>query len=140
MTQAGETLLHRWFGEVWNQKRTETIDELLADDAFGHGLVGPDGKEVRGPAGFKPFHQHFCSAFPDINIAVEEMLQDGDKLVARCRVTGTHRGSNLPVAATNKAVDFTGICIVRIENGKIAEAWNNFDLLSMYQQLGVQLS
>jgi len=140
MAQAGETLLHRWFEEVWNQKRASTIDELLADDALGHGLIGPDGKEVRGPTAFKPFHQHFCSAFPDIHIAVEEVLQDGDRLVARCSVTGTHRGSNLPMAATNKPVSFTGICIVRIEDGKIAEAWNNFDFLTMYQQLGMQLS
>ncbi len=143
MAQPGSTLVtlaRRWFEEVWNQKRVATINELLTDNVLAHGLVGPDGKEVRGPAAFKSFHQHFCTAFPDIHITVEDVLQDGDKVAARCSVTGTHRGSNLPVAATNNAINITGMCILRVEEGKIAEAWNNFDFLKMYQQIGMQLS
>jgi predicted ester cyclase len=136
----GETVLHRWFEEVWNQRRESAIDEMMAENYIGHGLPGPDGKEVQGRTAFKPFFRHFCQAFPDLRITVEDALVDGDKVVVRCSVTGTHTGPGVVASPTNKAASFTGICIARIENGKIAEGWNNFDFLSMYQQLGMQLS
>ena len=103
MAQAAETVLHRWFEEVWNQKRESAIDELMADDAMVHGIVGPDGKEIRGPAAFKPFFQQFCAAFPDIRITVEDALVDGDKVAVRCAVTATHTGPGVTAAPTNKA-------------------------------------
>ncbi len=140
MAQAAETIVRRWFEEVWNQKRESAIDELMADDALVHGIVGPDGNEIRGAAAFKPFFQHFCEAFPDIRITVEDALVDGGKVAARCAVTATHTGPGVMAAPTNKSARFTGMCIVRVENGKIVEGWNNFDFLSMYQQLGMQLS
>ena len=101
-----QTILHRWFEEVWNQRRESAIDEMMADNYIGHGLVGPDG----------------------------------DRIAVRLSVTGTHTGPGVAAAPTNKAASFSGMCIARIENGKIAEAWNNFDFLSMYQQLGMQLN
>ena len=58
----------------------------------------------------------------------------------RCTVTATHTGPGLTAAPTNKPASFTGMCIARIKDGKIVEGWNNFDFLSMYQQLGMQLS
>lgn len=137
---AQDTLLHRWFEEVWNQKRESAIDELMADDSPVHGLVGPDGKEIRGPAAFKPFFHQFAKAFPDIRITVEDALIDGDKIAARCSVTATHTGPGVMAAPTHKPASFTGMCMVRVKDGKIAEGWNNFDFLSMYQQLGMQLS
>ncbi len=140
MAQSEETLIHRWFEEVWNQKRESAIDELMAGDNIVNGLVGPDGKPMRGPAGFKPFFRHFCTAFPDIRIVVEDVVVDGDKIAARCSVSGTHTGPGLMPAPTTKPIAITGMCIVRVENGKIAESWNNFDFMSLYQQLGMQLS
>lgn len=137
---AYETPLHRWFDEVWNQGRESTIDELFAPDAVAHGIVGTDGKEITGPAAFKPFFRQFRAAFPDIHIAVEDALVDGDKVCVRCSVSGTHAGHGVAGAPTNRTVGFTGTCIARIENGRIAEGWNHFDFLSMYQQPGMQLS
>jgi predicted ester cyclase len=136
MTGSEETLAHRWFEEVWNQKRESAIDELMAVDSIVHDIVGPDGKEIRGSAGFKPFFRHFCTAFPDMRITIEDALVDGDKIAVRCRVIATHTGPGVMPAPTS----ITGMCIIRIENGKIAEGWNNFDFLSMYRQLGMQLS
>ena len=138
MAQTAETVLHRWFEEVWNQGRESSIDELMADGALIHGAT-PDGKPMRGAADFKPFHQHFRAAFPDIRITVEDVLIDGDKLAARCSVSATHTGPGVTPGPTNKAVSITGMCIARVENGKIVEGWNNFDFLSLYQQLGMQL-
>ena len=63
-------------------------------------------------------------------IVVEDMVAEGDKVAARCSVRAKHEGDFLGIAATQSPVDFTGIAIVRIENGKIVEAWNNFDFMS----------
>jgi steroid delta-isomerase-like uncharacterized protein len=129
-------VIQRWFEEVWNKGREEAIDELFAEDGIANGLADETGEPLRGgPAGFKPFFQRFRNAFPDIEVIVEDTVSEGDKIAARCRVRGTHRGDTLGFVATNNAVDFTGICIVRIRDGKIAEAWNNFDFLGMSQQI-----
>jgi len=140
MSATATTVAHRWFEEVWNQKREAAIDELMAADAMVHGITDPDGNQVRGPAAFKPVFRHFCAAFPDIRITVEDAVVDGDKVAVRCSVTGTHSGPGVVASPTNKPISFTGMCFVRIENGRIAEGWNNFDFLAMYQQLGMQLS
>ena len=134
------TVLHRWFEEVWNQGRESTIDELLANGAVAHGLIGPDGQPVKDVAGFKPFYRHFRAAFPNIRIAIEDTLLDGDKVAARCVVTATHTGPGVMASPTGKDVSITGMCIVRVIDGKIVESWNNFDFLSLYKQLGMTLS
>ena len=70
-------------------------------------------------------------------VTIEDMVAEGDKVAARCSVRGKHSGDSLGFAATNAPVEFTGISIVRIRNGKIVEGWNNFDFMKMNQQLGV---
>jgi len=129
------TFLERWFEEVWNNKHEAAIDEMAIPDARGHGLEHPDGTEVKGREAFKDFHKLFCSAFSDIHVKVEDTVTEGDKTVARCVVTATHTGSGLGIAATGKSVRFTGMCLVHLKDGKLAEAWNNFDMATMYRQL-----
>jgi steroid delta-isomerase-like uncharacterized protein len=128
---------HRWFEEVWNKGREEAIDEMFAEDGVAHGLAGENGQEPRGPAEFKPFFRRFRDAFPDIQIAIEECVTEGDMAAVRCRVTASHQGDSLGVAATGKPIEFEGMSIVRVRDGKIVEAWNNFDFLSLNQQIGV---
>lgn len=129
--------MHRWFEEVWNKGRAEAIDELFAEEGIANGLADERSAPLRGPAGFKPFFQRFRDAFPDIEVIVEDTVAEGDKVAARCRVRATHQGEGLGFAATNRPVEFAGISIVRIKDGKIVEAWNNFDFMSMYQQLNI---
>lgn len=131
-------VIHRWFEEVWNQGREATIDELFVADGIAH-ECGPGGVSIRGPNEFKPVFHEFRAAFPDFHIVIEDTLVDGDRVVVRSHVSGTHSGVGLTTAPTGKRVDFTGICIARISDGRIAEAWNNFDFLSMYRQLGMTL-
>lgn len=136
--EQNKALLRRWFEEVWNKGRAETIDELLAVDAIAHGLSDDAAKPLKGPADFKPFHQTFRGAFPDIKVTIEDMIAEGDKVAARCSVRGKHTGDHLGVAASNAQVDFTGVTIVRIKDGKFVEGWNNFDFLKMNQQIGIK--
>jgi steroid delta-isomerase-like uncharacterized protein len=136
MAMNNEGLILRWFEEVWNQGRVETIDELLAADGIVHGLADDSENPLRGPAAFKAFHANFRGAFPDIVVSVEDTVSEGDKVVARCTVRGKHTGDSLGFAATQARIDITGVAIVRIRNGQFVEAWNNFDFMTMYRQLG----
>jgi len=135
MSEQNKALVRRWFEEVWNKGRAEAIDELFAADGLAHGLAA-DGSIVRGPAGFKPFHAQFRGAFPDMSIQIEDIIAEGDKVAVRCSVRGRHSGDHLGVAASHSPVEFHGISIVRIRDGKIVEGWNNFDFMKMYQQIG----
>lgn len=136
MSQAHSALLHRWFEEVWNKGRADAIDEMFAADGIAHGLSDEAGQPLRGAAGFRAFHEKFRGAFPDILVTVEDTVVEGDKVAARCHVRARHTGDSLGLAATDKPIEITGISIVRVKDGKIAEAWNNFDFLSLYRQIG----
>jgi steroid delta-isomerase-like uncharacterized protein len=134
MSAENVTLVRRWFTEVWNDGRSETIDELLHKDAVLHGL-GQAGLEVRGPDNFKQFHHTMRGAYPDVRITLEDIIDSGDKVVARFHATATHKGDHLGIKATNNPVEFDGISVARIEDGKIAEGWNSWDQLGMLYQI-----
>lgn len=136
MTEEYPTLLHRWFEEVWNQKREDTIDELFSADGIANGLTDENGNPLVGPEGFKVLHRNFLSAFPDFHMTVEDSVIEGDKIAARIRLKATHTGEGIGVAPTNRAVEFSGMCFVHIKDGKIAEAWNEIDFQSLYTQVG----
>ena len=131
-----KALIRHWFEEVWNKGRAEAIDEMFAVDGVANGLSDEKGEPLRGPDDFKTFFYKFRDAFPDIEVIVEDTIAEGDKVAARCVVRGRHQGDSLGFAATQKPVEFTGIAIVRVRDGQIVEAWNNFDFMSLYQQLG----
>jgi predicted ester cyclase len=124
------TLCYRWFQEVWNQGNEQVIDELLAPDCKAHG-IGTEG--YLNTEGFKVFYHDFKAQFHDIHIEVLDVISQDDMECAHTAVTAVH-------TETGKEVKFSGLCQVRIENGKIAEAWNQFDFLGMHQQLGQVLT
>ena len=133
MSAENKALVRRWFEEVWNQGRVETIDEVFAADGVSHGL----GSDMRGPAEFKPFHAAYRQAFPDVHIDIEDMVAEGDKVAFRWTATGTHRGHLMAIAPTGRASRFEGMGIVRLRHGQIVEGWNVYDQLGMFKQLGV---
>jgi len=137
MSNANKDLMQRWFDQVWNDGNSAAIDEMVTDDLVIHGLTDAQGKDITGVSNFNSFHAQFRSAFPNIVVAIEDVIAEGDRVVARCRVSAKHTGDALGLAPTNADVSFTGIAIARIENGRIAEAWNNFDFMKMNQQLGI---
>lgn len=136
MREENVAIVRRWFEEVWNKGRADAIEEMFAEDGIAHGLTDESGAELRGPAHFRTFHRRFREAFPGIEVVVEDAISEGDKVAARCTVRAKHEGDSLGFAATNRAVDFTGMTFARVRDGKIVEAWNNFDFMAMFQQLG----
>lgn len=131
-----KALMRRWFEEVWNKGREDAIDEMFAPDGVAHGLADKTGVALRGPDGFKPFFRKFRDSFPDIEVIVEDAIAEDDKVAVRCSLRAKHSGDALGFAATERPIEITGIAITRIKDGKIVEAWNNFDFLTMFQQLG----
>ena len=136
MYELNKQLGKRWFEEVWNGGRIGAVDELLSPEGLGFGLAGP-GTEIRGPEGLKPFVRNLRDAFPDLHIAVEDMVAEGDKVAIRFRVTGTHQGNGLGFPATHRPIDITGMTIIQVADGKLVHGWNNWDQLGMMQQLGM---
>ena|SRR5215204_1532787 len=131
-----ETLMHRWFEEVWNKGREDAIDEMFAEDGIGHGLPTDDGEPIHGPKEFKPFFKKFRDAFPNIKVTIGETVCEGDKIASVCYVSGLHEGEGIGLSPTNQPVDFAGIVMVKLKDGKIVESWNSFDFMKMYTQLG----
>jgi steroid delta-isomerase-like uncharacterized protein len=128
-------LMRRWFQEVWNEGKTQTIHELLAPDAVAIGEL-EDGVKLHGPAEFVAFAQRIRGAFPDMKVVVEDAFGVEDKVVLRWSATMTHLGDHLGMPATYKAVRITGITIARIESKQIVEGWDNWDQLGMLKQIG----
>ena len=137
MSEENKALLRRWFDEVWNKGRADAIEEMFDEFGIAHGLSDDPLNPIRGPQNFRPFHTTFREAFPNMVIVIEDMIAEGDKVAARCSVRGRHEGDFLEKAATQSPVEFTGIAIVRIANGKIVEAWNNFDFMTLHRQVGL---
>jgi steroid delta-isomerase-like uncharacterized protein len=136
MSEENKVFIRRWFEEVWNNGREDAIDEMMDEGCVANGLADESGRAPRGPAEFKPFFRKFRGAYPEINVVVEDVISEGNKVAARCTVRGHHRGDTLGFPATQQPVEFTGMTILRVRDGKIVEAWNNFDFMSMFQQLG----
>lgn len=138
MSEENKELVRRWFEEVWNKGRADAIEEMFDENGIAHGLSDDPSKPITGPRDYRPFYTIFRQAFPNLKIVVEDMVAEGDKVAARCSVRGKHEGDFMGRTATQSPVEFTGITIVRIDKGKIVEAWNNFDFMTMYRQVGIQ--
>jgi steroid delta-isomerase-like uncharacterized protein len=128
-------LMQRWFQEVWNEGRIETVHELFAADGVAIGQAGRQAL-LRGPQEFVPFVERIRGAFPDIKITIEDTFGRKDKVVVRWSASMTHTGDSLGIPATRRPVRVTGMTIVRIVKGKLVEGWDNWDQLGMLEQIG----
>jgi predicted ester cyclase len=133
MAESPDVVVRRWFKEVWDDGREESIDELMAPYGVAYGLPGGP---IQGPTAFKPVLRTFKEAFGDLSIEAVRTVAEGDVIAVHCHVTGRHSGHALGAEPSGQSVDFWGITIVRVEDGRIVEGWNCFDMLSMYQQIG----
>jgi steroid delta-isomerase-like uncharacterized protein len=112
---------------------SETIDELVAPDAL---ISTPLPIKKTGAELLKEVFARLHRAFPDLRITIEDLIAEGDKVVARDTVTGTHRGEYMGIAPTGNTVTYKEIFICRFEDGRIAETWGVVDVLSQMRQLG----
>jgi len=107
------------------------FNELLTRDYVYH---EPGRSFTRDES--EQFMRSLRVAFPDGRVTIEEMIAEGDKVVTRYTSSGTHKGEFMGIAATGKKVVVTGIVITRVDKGKIAEDWEEFDAMGFMVQLG----
>ncbi|MFC3452857.1 ester cyclase [Amycolatopsis speibonae] len=109
------------------------IDEIVDPDVVFH---APVPIETTGAEALKQVWTVLLRAFPDLRVTAEDVLADGDKVVCRNTVTGTHRGEFRGLPATGKAVHYSEIFILRFAGGRITEIWGVVDVLTQLRQLG----
>ena len=112
----------------------EAAEEIYAPNFVSHSSGSED---IRGMEAAKHFAASYRKAFPDLVTTVENLLAEGEKVVARWTMRGTHQGEIEELGPpTGKHIEVTGISVYRIEGGKIAEYWAIYDVLGMMRQLG----
>ena len=120
--------------EFWNKGKMELLNEFWATNYVHHDPTNP---EINDLEGFKQWVIMSRTAFPDLHVTIEDIIAEGDKVVTRWTVRGTHKGELGEIPPTGKEVTFTGITIDRFDGGKSVESWWNDDDLGLLQQLGV---
>jgi steroid delta-isomerase-like uncharacterized protein len=131
MSEDNKALARRSWEVVDNP---DLIDEIYASDLVWH---EPD-QDVQGSEEAKQFVATYRTAFPDLNVTVEDVIAEGEKAVTRWTVRGTHQGEIEEFGPpTGKRVEFEGLTIHRIADGKIVEEWERYDNLSLMRQLGL---
>ncbi|TET08629.1 MAG: ester cyclase [Candidatus Thorarchaeota archaeon] len=120
------------YDEILNKGNLDAFEELCAPNFVKHAIPpSPD----YGIEGSKQSVLMLRKAFPDIKYTVEDMIEDGDKLVARWSAKGTHKGEFMGIPPTGKQVTFSGIEIIRVKDGKAIEEWEELDRAGLMQQL-----
>jgi steroid delta-isomerase-like uncharacterized protein len=132
-TEDNKALARRVFEETLNQRNLAIVDELNTPDFVYH----TDATTIQGREPFKQYLSMLLTAFPDLHLSIDDVIGEGDRVVVRCTLRGTHQGELMGIAPTGKQVAVTGISIMFIANGKLVEEWANTDTLGMMQQLGV---
>jgi steroid delta-isomerase-like uncharacterized protein len=133
MSEANKAVARRWFHEVWNDRRAETIYELLHPLAEGQTASG----KTTGPDEWKrAMWDPLVGAFSDIKIQVHDMVADGDHVVARWQVTMKHTGPHMGVPETGRAVDFSGMTWLVIRDGQIVEGIDGWDSTGLLVSIG----
>jgi steroid delta-isomerase-like uncharacterized protein len=127
-----EELVRRFHAELLSARDPAVVDEFFADGFVSHNNPPgfPPGRE-----GVKRFFAMFRDAFPDVTVAIDELVADGDRVAVATTFTGTHEGELMGMAPTGRRVSVTGIDIVRLEGGRIVEHRGLTDIVGLMRQL-----
>lgn len=131
--QANKAVVLRLLEEAQSKGNLDVIDELLAEDFIDH--TPPPGIPPTR-AGFKMVFGYLRTAFPDLRVTVHEQIAEGDQVVTRKTLQGTHRGEFMGRPGTGRSVAFEVIDILTLQNGKICEHRLLLDRLAIQEQLG----
>lgn len=130
-----EATVRRIADEIWNRGDLAVVEQVMAPEAKYHGPHMPGGLGDR--EGWRRAIAMYLGAFPDSHVVFEELISAGNIVVGRWSATGTHTGELPGVAITGKPIAIGGISIYRFEGERIAETWEQMDMLGMWRQLGV---
>ena len=131
--EANKALARRWLDEVWNKVNLVAVDELCATN-FMFNYAAPGASCDR--EGYKKTAVMLTAGTSDCTITLEDMVAEEDKVAVRWKGTSRHTGEFMGMPATGKQLMMTGISILQIEDGKIAEEWGEMDFMGLMQQIG----
>lgn len=126
-------LLARRYFQAFNDDDRYVFADIIAPDArlrdpFPEGALGHESISQRSSM--------FHTAFPDLRLLVNDMLAEEDRVAVRWTAEGTHNGELAGIAPTGRRIKLTGMTILRIEGGRIAESWTELDMLGLLQEIG----
>jgi steroid delta-isomerase-like uncharacterized protein len=133
-TEENKALTRHFYEEVFNNKNMAGVDAFVAPNIIDHSL--PPG----APGGIESVRQAITmllTAFPDLNLTLEDIIAEGNRVVVRWTMHGTHQGASLGMPPTGKQFTIPGVSLLCLESGMAVEAWIVQDQLSMLQQLGL---
>ena len=122
----GRKLLQRWFQRVWQEEDQSAIYEMFPSSGEAKGL---GAQSLLGPDDFKKFQTSLCSLLSEIDITIDMSVEEGSWISALCTLRAISKSDGSPVV-------ITGTVFSRIEDGKIQEAYNHFDFMDLWSQLG----
>jgi ketosteroid isomerase-like protein len=133
--EENKAVVRRFIEAVWNDGQLDLLDDLIAEGATMtfRGQTSPP----LSPTQVGVTIAEWRAAFPDFRFELADLIAEGDKVVARVPFTGTQTGPLMDIAPTGRPVQVGEILILRLADGKIVEAWEEYDELGMRQQLGV---
>jgi steroid delta-isomerase-like uncharacterized protein len=135
MSEGNKFVIRRSFEELWNKGNLSLADELFTPNYEHHDSSSPDFG--RGPESERKRAALYRTAFPDLQLTIEDIIAEGQTVMARWSCRGTHKGELSGIAPTGKQVTISGVSIARFTNGKMVEGWVNWDALGLMQQLGI---
>ena len=122
--------------KLWNEGKLEIANQVYAPKKTSH--IGGETSTYT-PDKTKELVSTWLEAFPDFKFKIEDIIAEKDKVAVRYIFTGTHQGKILGIAPTGKKISVSQTAIIRFENGKMVEVWEDFDSLGFFQQLGMEL-
>src|SRR5882762_6053655 len=135
MSEGNKFVIRRSFEELWNKGNLSLADQLFSPNYAHHDPSTPDFG--RGPESETKRATLYRTAFPDLQLTIEDIIAEGETVMARWSCHGTHKGDLSGIAPTGKQFTISGVTSVRLTNGKLAEGYVNWDALGLMQQLGV---
>ena len=135
MSEQNKAIVRRLIAELWNNGNLSVADQLFTPNYTHHDSSTPDFGH--GPESERKRATFYRTAFPDMRLTIEDLIAEGDTVMARWSCHGTHKGDLNGIAPTGKQFTISGATIARLLNGKLAEGFVNWDALGLMQQLGV---
>jgi steroid delta-isomerase-like uncharacterized protein len=134
-TEENKEIVRR-YQEAYNTANFDALDEVVASDVLTPNMIS---SVPRGLEGAKLVHQKTLLGMPDYHTEIEDLIAEGDKVVARVTLTGTHTGDFYGIPPTGRHIHLSAIYIVRIADGKIVEHWGEENGVTVLRQLGFKI-
>lgn len=135
MSNETRNIAGRFIKEVINEGNMQSVDALVAPEYVYH---GPNGEDAHGPEGLKRIVGELRKGFPDLKVHPHKLIAEGDYITLRYTLEGTHQDTFYGIPATRRRVNVQGMVMSRIENGRVMEDWEMYDVPLFMRQLGVE--